>query len=411
MKKNSSGNFGIFQKMKTDIFSFYSRFRKIINFFLILFLCILLLFVLFKLTYNLHFYKNPKITIEPAQLYKTLKNNESETINFTVKSKSNLLCESSCRYEFIDRSTTEAIFSQKIKEKKDIINVTISGPNVGSGVLVYNLEVTCENKKSLFCPYDSLNESSKKSSFVVLSYDLTENEKTLKEEIRPNLLNLLDTLNQVNSKATQINLILENESEVFFNKNEIKSNFKTTNKNIQKIINNTNEYYLSWEDQKYTKISSKKLLEDNKKTDLYLEEIAEKTSEIILNQNLTQDLILRYSLNLNQINNISKNYDDELKLKNVVYKNVEITNFNSVEAFNSDSIKNKIVKLSSNFKSYDAIILTFNGYFIEKNKSLAFLSPNSTLKDIELIYIDSIMNFIGQKIKNIGVINNFSLLA
>ena len=86
MKKNSSENTSIFQKMKTDISSFYSRFRKIINFFLILFLCILLLFVLFKLTYNLHFYKNPKITIEPAQLYKTLKNNVSDRINLSVKS-------------------------------------------------------------------------------------------------------------------------------------------------------------------------------------------------------------------------------------------------------------------------------------------------------------------------------------
>ena len=155
MKKNSPSNLGIFQKMKTDISSFYSKFRKVINFILILFLCILLIFILFKLTYNLHFYKNPKITIEPAQVYKTLKNNESETINFSVKSKSNLLCKSTCSYEFIDRSTTNAIFSQKIKQNVNIINVTISGPNVGSGVLVYNLEVTCENKKSLFCPYDS----------------------------------------------------------------------------------------------------------------------------------------------------------------------------------------------------------------------------------------------------------------
>ncbi|OFX28032.1 MAG: hypothetical protein A2033_14680 [Bacteroidetes bacterium GWA2_31_9] len=158
----------------------------------------------------------------------------------------------------------------------------------------------------------------------------------------------------------------------------------------------------------------------NNETDIYIsneikincidfEKSSKKATLYILNYNPTnyeeKKIAKGYSTQSNKVF-----CEELLKLKNVVYKNVEITNFNSVEAFNSDSIKNKIVKLSSNFKSYDAIILTFNGYFIEKNKSLAFLSPNSTLKDIELIYIDSIMNFIGQKIKNIGVINNFSLL-
>ena len=100
---------------------------------------------------------------------------------------------------------------------------------------------------------------------------------------------------------------------------------------------------------------------------------------------------------------------DALKsLKNVIYKDVVILDFNSLEKFYLDSIKNNIKNLTKNLKSYDAILITFNGFFIENNNSLAYLNPNSSMKDINLIFMDSVINYIGTKIKTFGVINNFS---
>lgn len=159
---------------------------------------------------------------------------------------------------------------------------------------------------------------------------------------------------------------------------------------------------------------------NNNETDIYISnEVKINCIDFEKSSNKATLYVLNYNPESYEDKKIAKGYNsqstrmlsEELsKLKNVIYKNVVLTNINSTESFNTDSIKNNILKLSSNFKSYDAIILTFNGYFIEKNKSLAFLSPKSTLKEIELIYIDSIINFIGKKIKNIGVFNNFSLL-
>lgn len=98
-------------------------------------------------------------------------------------------------------------------------------------------------------------------------------------------------------------------------------------------------------------------------------------------------------------------------LKNKIYKDVIVIDYNSLESFNSDSILNKMKELSKNFKSYDNLLFTFNGFVIEKNKSLAYLNPNSTLKDINTIYIDSIIKSIGSKIKTVGIINNISQLS
>lgn len=108
--------------------------------------------------------------------------------------------------------------------------------------------------------------------------------------------------------------------------------------------------------------------------------------------------------------NIDAFCDAMESLKSKIYKDVIISNFNSLESFNPDSIKNKILSLSQNFKSYDNLLISFNGFYVEKNKSLAYLNPNSTLKDINIIYIDSIIKLIGTKIKTVEVINNISIL-
>lgn len=314
MKSDSTEKKSIYQRLKNIISSFYTKFRKLIIIFLILFLVMFLILTIFNLTYNLHFYKNPKISIEPTQIYKTLKNNESELINFTVSSRTNFLCKSTCSYEFIDRSLSIAL-SKNILNKSGFVTEKISGPGIGSGVFVYNLEVTCKNEKSLYCPYDYLNESSKKSSFVVLSYDLTDDEKNIKEEIRPKLLNLIQDLNKVDSQIENINLILNDGSIHFFNKNKLKSEFNNINKSVNKLIINTNLYYTLFEEQKYLNISSNNLNENAEKLSIYSEKLLEKEKEINLSKKLTADFILRYNYDLVKINNLSNESKSELNSK------------------------------------------------------------------------------------------------
>lgn len=370
MKKSSDEKYGFFQRLKNNMQDFYLKFKTIIKVILIIILILSLLIIMFNLTYNLHFYKNPKISIEPTQVYKTLKNNESEDINFSINSKTNFLCKSVCEYEFIDRGASK-IIKNKTLDNNNQVNVTISGPNAGSGVLVYNLDVTCYNKKTLFCPYDSLNETSKKSSFVVLSYDLTDNEKSAKEKIRPKLLLLIEQLNFVSEKQENINSVIENESIEFFNKNQIKSEFKLLTENILDTISDTQNYYTLWEEQKYLSLSSKKIDDDMEKLQTYSKDINEIESKINLNINLTNQSVSKYNLNLNQIQNFTNESNEVLKLNSLqVIINQSFTNLNQNEQelnemllnmsnINLNAFKLKQGEFEYNLNSFENEVLNF----------------------------------------------------
>lgn len=392
-KKKIEKNESFLENLKNKNAQFYNKYKKTINFLLIIFLVAFFITIAFNLTYNLHFYKNPKISIEPTQSYKKLENNQNENILFEVNSKTNFLCKSSCEYEFIDRSSSTQVQSGIIKNNIPF-NVSISGPNIGSGVIVYNLDVTCKNKKSIFCPYDSLNETTKKSSFVVLAYDLSESEKNAKEDIRPKLLLLLKNVNLEIQKTNELNLITSNKEFIFFNKNKLDKEIKLLNDNLNNISKNTQKYYSLWEEQKFLSIPENKIDEELKKVEIYSMKINEKTNEINLNINLTTDLILRYNLNINKYNNLTQSKNKTIILTSLP-KEIKQSLINLDE--NNLELEIYLINISStNYEDFELKLNDFeNNLYIFENQIEVFEEENLKLQEKLLQEQEEIRCFIG----------------
>jgi len=136
------------------------------------------------------------LLLEPQDRSLSILYGERPNITIDVNIDNSFVCNAFCSYEFRDISTGDVVdkgtFTSKGIGKKFSKNFQLSVDRAGSGQKLYSFEVKCNNIRTFYCPTDESER--KRSSFITLNYDISEFEKALKESLKKNITDVIDSL-------------------------------------------------------------------------------------------------------------------------------------------------------------------------------------------------------------------------
>jgi len=161
-------------------------------------------FVFFNQQINFFLGNEPIIYLNPLQKSIDMNYGNVSNIDFDVYLENSPSCKASCSYSFYDRSRNvvvdqgDFLLSNKEHFAK---SYEIKAKRVGSGQDIYNFEARCKSQKSFICFTDSSEKM--RSSFITVNYHLTQTETELKQKLKQNITQMLQTLADVDVMRQQ----------------------------------------------------------------------------------------------------------------------------------------------------------------------------------------------------------------
>ncbi|MBD3252251.1 hypothetical protein GF386_00790, partial [Candidatus Pacearchaeota archaeon] len=187
-----------------------------------------------------------KLSVDKENLF--LSHGESEKIQVRALVVTNPFCNAYCKYWFTDLSSMEVLdknnFSIKLANPY-VLDYNITSPNTGSGQKLYRFDMECRGFKKGLCA--TKEESTKRSLLITLDYNLTKNEKLMKEETRDKYNRLTKSI--PNSIFILKNFLRISKGSVIFNysRSDIESVL-----NIFEYLNKSlSEFRDIWENEDY----------------------------------------------------------------------------------------------------------------------------------------------------------------
>jgi hypothetical protein len=241
------------------------------------------------------------IKVAADKEFLSLKNKDSETIKFKVYAITNMFCTTSCSSKFIDLSKGAIIesdsFDLKLSKSKEYL---ITSPDLGTGTVLYRFDVSCNTKKTFFC--ETLEKPSKRTMLITMDYEPTEEELSLKNNLKIEIESKFTKINQISS-------VLEIQKQIIYKINET-ANMDDLLNDYYNIDNLTNinslkkeSILLYWNKEDYTSLS-KELTDSNNEFNLM------KTNYDSFNDSVYQNLSLYNDAieNIHSIKNDIKNF-------------------------------------------------------------------------------------------------------
>jgi hypothetical protein len=298
-----------------------------------------------------------KINLVPLDKSILLHYNESTVLDFKVTNDNFMFCKSYCEYKLTDLSNNKIIHKSSSLLKSDettALSYDLTSNLPGSGQIIYQFEARCNNIKSILC---NTNEAARfKTSFITFNYDLTEQEKVIKNELNESLHDYMNLLQKSDIKAQENNALLtklareKNPEEIILLASIIydyENEFIKLHELLQKYIN-------LWNEEQYTNLNTEfnlhkitnHLEKSNNLTSAITDVISIHNSNIIAVKSMLDDLdklnsIHNYYLNINKTTTPLYAYYQNL---NNLHQNISQNNFYSYE-----SIKIRILELNESF--------------------------------------------------------------
>ncbi len=142
-----------------------------------------------------------KLNVDKADI--SLLHGQEENISFEASVKTNPFCTSECESTFKDISKGNFIEHDKfiLKPRKPLLKQYIIKPTqLGTGQNLYRFDMECYAKSTVLCNTDE--QPTTRSILITVKYDLTEEEKLLKNNLKEQLGNLTQTLSEL--QGTQL---------------------------------------------------------------------------------------------------------------------------------------------------------------------------------------------------------------
>jgi hypothetical protein len=218
--------------------------------------CILLAMLLFfllgvKVSFVLDNELN--IRLDPLEANLFTSNSEPVSLKLTVKNDNFIQCRSSCEFRLIDLSKNDVIYSEnKTMQHKEEWSgeFLLQPPGKGSGQLIYNFEVECRNIKSLVCL--SEGKPKYKSSIITLNYRLSEEEKMLKDGLKPKLEMFSSAISELSAYSERNNLLIGNIDGSIGEKSQLIKAAESADKSINSIAADFEDLYSVWKSEGYS---------------------------------------------------------------------------------------------------------------------------------------------------------------
>ena len=330
---------------------------------IVIFVILILLITFVLLGIRISFIINDELSIQLEPLDKNIVTtyDKDNNISFEFVNDNSFVCKSECSYEFIDLSNNKVIDTDTLilKSKTKVIkNYNLTPNEYGSGQDIYSFQVTCHNIKSLFCATDGKDRY--KSSFVTLSYDLSEEERAKALRIKDKLNGFLTILRNIDIKKQEITYLFDNlyfilKDSLFFNNlNSLNIDVSNVNSGFNDLENKSKNMVDLWDANNYVilldilnETSSNLSITYDKvnSTEIKLYNLIDNYNSLVYDLNSLSD---RY-LVIDSLVNYYNLSNDTIALQRVVSLRNEYSNLNQ-NLYNTSndliSFKNEINKLS-----------------------------------------------------------------
>ncbi|MBU4283572.1 MAG: alpha/beta fold hydrolase [Nanoarchaeota archaeon] len=280
---------------------------------------------------------------------------EEGLINFKAGVTTNPFCAAECGSLFEDISNNKSIDYDNFKLAPGIPitkEYKIRVDDFGEGQKLYRFRLECIGSASFLC--HTKGESTSRNILVTVKYNLTEDEKRLKDDLKNKLLDLKEMLSDLATKANGVNLVI-NELDNHVSIDETKKEFDNAKKEISKLIEDLNSLKKIWDNQDYYELNKKFKDADTESI---------KTSDLVIkiDKNISSSVFLYNNL----ANELNKTRETLKGIKNVLVLNegfaLEINNninvFNSV--IRSFKLRNDISKKNIEVYSINYSVYTLH---------------------------------------------------
>jgi hypothetical protein len=361
------------------------------------------------------------LKLYPLNYVFSVKNNEQINLNFTITNNNLAQCKTECNFSLKDLRNKKTVYSNKENlnhNEKRTKDFTISAAGKGSGQTIYNFEAECRNIKTVLC--QSSDEKRYVSALILVNYDLTDEEKTIKESTKEKLeyfvsqLHDLSLLSESNDEIISVvpNSIAEKKNLTEQN-NDIKSELKTLEEKEGEVLG-------LWNNENYMSLKSS----FSEQYLLMSESLKNKSNTI---NERTAEIIQRRNNDLNILNNVADKKGELLEMTNF-YHHEKNENNNKILEELSYKINNihdayyiiksdeKVVEetFNSNLNSdYSNINTTISNYQKTKSDGLKLLIEsqdiiNSRKNETKLLPIEFNCSVLSTYIIEIDKLNNNS---
>ncbi|MBI2655478.1 alpha/beta hydrolase [Candidatus Woesearchaeota archaeon] len=184
--------------------SFWKKYEAVIAVAIVL----LLVYALAVFNQKINFFLGNEliVSLQPAQKSFNMYYGNKTDVEFDVSVYNSAQCRTACEYEFSDRSRNDALekgnfeldSGQHFKKTYEL-----SVKRLGRGQDIYSFDTRCRSMRTLLCL--TSQPVTARSSFITVNYDLTEEEKKLKETLRKNITELLFALSDSDIGLQKLN--------------------------------------------------------------------------------------------------------------------------------------------------------------------------------------------------------------
>ncbi|MBN1792955.1 alpha/beta fold hydrolase [Candidatus Woesearchaeota archaeon] len=237
------------------------------------------------------------LRITPLQQESSVRNGESVTIIFNLKNDNLWQCDATCKFAFIDLRNNTRIYSgqEVLRHGQEVEkSIEIKAPNRGSGQILYSFEAECNNIKSVICL--TAEEKRLSRAIALVSYDLPEEDKTIRDEAKPKIELLLSRTTAANEVLEYEKAILEVLPEGVLESDEISYLYDRKKSDVERISLETERLKQLWIVEDYKGIGSGPLDQDAYDIDIILttlEELKKDSLDLIGLRNKNIDLLLQ----------------------------------------------------------------------------------------------------------------------
>ncbi|MEA2035882.1 MAG: alpha/beta fold hydrolase [Nanoarchaeota archaeon] len=240
------------------------------------------------------------VYVEPSERTFTIDNNQDKDVTFQVSNKNSMFCSANCSYRFYDRSDNKIIDDGEFTLNKDgHLNKTFKllPYGRGGGQKIYNFDVECSNVRSRLCSTRGVIKT--RSSFITLNYELTGEEKKIKERLEKDIKNNLMLINNASKELQKAYYILNNTGGLI-EKEQLYGEYAQLLEQSDYIEEKTNDVFKLWSSEEYMELDSVY----SGKGDLVAKDFYKKSGELLREIEISID---RQNLIVDEYN-LLKNY-------------------------------------------------------------------------------------------------------
>ncbi len=287
-----------------------------------------------------------------------------ESVNFKAGVITNPFCTAECESSFEDISNNKTIDYDNFKLAPGIPitkEYKIMVDDFGEGQKLYRFRLECIGSASFLC--HTKGESTSRNILITVEYNLTEDEKILKNDLKQNLINLKERLSDLATKANEVDLVI-NDLDKHVSIDETKKEFDNAEKEISKLIEDLNVLKKIWDNQDYYELNKKfkdANTESIKTADLIIK-IERNVSDSVFLYNSLADELNETREKLKEIKKVlvldeylAIEINDNIKVFNSVITSFKLRNEISKKGIEVYSINYSVYTLHEIIKSYERV--------------------------------------------------------